>query len=51
MNEIINFLVNLASAGEEFGNFIQEGATPNTAKEAMRAFRGVFGEFNWRIEL
>jgi hypothetical protein len=33
----------LTPAEEKFGYFMQNGAAPHTAKEALR---GVFGEFN-----
>ncbi|PNF15704.1 hypothetical protein B7P43_G12455 [Cryptotermes secundus] len=47
INEILNqFFVNLAPAEERFGYFMQDGATPHTAKETIRALRGVFGELN-----
>jgi hypothetical protein len=47
INEILNpFFINLAAAEEIFGYFMQDGATPHTAKEAIRALRGVFGERN-----
>jgi hypothetical protein len=47
INEILNpFFVNLAPAEERFSYFIQDGATPHTAKESIRALRGAFGEIN-----
>jgi hypothetical protein len=46
-NEILNpFFVNLAPAEERFDYFMQDGATPHTAKETIPALRGVFGEIN-----
>jgi hypothetical protein len=46
-NEILNPLfVNYAPAEERFGYFMQDGATPHTAKETIRDLRGVFGEIN-----
>jgi hypothetical protein len=36
----------LATAEERFGYFMQDGATPHTAKETIRALSGVFGEIN-----
>jgi hypothetical protein len=42
INEILNpFFVNLAPAEERFGHFMQDGATPHTAKETIQAVRGV----------
>jgi hypothetical protein len=42
MNEILNPLfVNVAPAEERFGYFMQDGASPHTAKESIRALRGV----------
>jgi hypothetical protein len=47
INEIINpFFVNLAPAEERYGYFMQDGVTPQTAKETIRALRGVFGKLN-----
>jgi hypothetical protein len=47
INEKLNsFFVNLAHAEERFDYFKQDGATPLTAKETIRALRGMFGEFN-----
>jgi hypothetical protein len=36
----------LAPAEERFGYFMQDGATQHTARETIRALRGVFGEIN-----
>jgi hypothetical protein len=45
MNEIVSpFFVKLAE--ERFGYFIQDGATPHTAKGTIRELRGVLGEPN-----
>jgi hypothetical protein len=35
----------LASAEEKFGYFMQDGATPHTAKKTIFALCGGFGEF------
>jgi hypothetical protein len=43
---IHSFFVTLAPAEERFGYSMQDGATPHTAKETIRALRGGFGEFN-----
>jgi hypothetical protein len=47
INEILNtFFSNLAPAEYRISYFMQEGATPHTAKETIRELRGAFGEIN-----
>jgi hypothetical protein len=47
INEVfIPFFINLAHAEERFGYFMQGSATLLTAKETIRALRGVLGESN-----
>jgi hypothetical protein len=36
----------LAPTEEIFGYFMQDGVTPQAAKETIQALRGMFGEFN-----
>jgi hypothetical protein len=42
----IHFFVNLTLTEERFGYFMEDDATPHTAKETIRTLRSVFGEFN-----
>jgi hypothetical protein len=52
INEILNpFFVNLATAEEKFGYFMQRSATPHTANETIPALHSVFRELMGRTEL
>jgi hypothetical protein len=49
--QFVNEIHNLVPPEERFGYFIKDGATPHTAKETIRALRGVFRELMGRIKL